>query len=117
MFINIISLTKKKNLCVTLAKSLLNNHDVEVTFVVDKEWAGKLAKFDERFKFAVIEYDNSQQENRVRDMLTGFKAYLELPLIEMANRMWSMVLEDQTVMDIDLKTGNLKEIFSPKFEC
>ena len=95
-----------KNVCVTLAKSILNNHpDVEVYFIVDKEWEGKLGKFDERFKFGVIECDN-QQENRLEKLLIENEALLKLPLLERTTvSLWTTLTGDQTGLEMDMKAG------------
>ena len=97
----------------TLAKSLLNNNDVEVYFIVDREWESKLAKLDERFKFGVIEYDNGEQKNRVLDMVNRFEDSLKLPLLERLTSLWKTFLEDKTILEIDIKSGNLER--SPIF--
>lgn len=94
----------------TLAKSLLNNPDVEITFIVDKEWEGKLVKYDDRFKFAVFEHDTSDQENRVSDMITKFEAFLKLPLLDRSIRLFTTVLEDKNILETDRKAGNLKQL-------
>ena len=90
----------------SLGKSLLNHSDVEVYFIVDEEWQGKLAKLDERFKFAVIEYDNSDQKNRIVDMLTKFETFLKLPLLDRSINMWTMVMDDKKALEMDVKCGN-----------
>ena len=91
----------------TLAKSLLNSRsDVQVYFIVDAEWEGKLAKFDDRFRFGVIEYDNSEQKNRLLDMVNRFETTLKLPQVERVISLWSTFLDDKTILDIDIKSGN-----------
>ena len=73
---------------------------------MDEEWQGKLAKLDERFKFAVIEYDNSDQKNRIVDMLTKFETFLKLPLLDRSINMWTMVMDDKKALEMDVKCGN-----------
>ena len=94
----------------TLAKTLLNNHDVEVHFIVDAEWASKLAKLDGRFKFGIIEYDNSEQKNQMLEMLNKFEAFLKLPLLERVIGLWESFLEQKTILEIDIKSGNFEII-------
>ena len=92
----------------TWAKNLLENHDVEIYFIVDEEWEGKLAKLDDRFKFAVIGYDSSEQQKRMLDLLSKIEALLKLPLLERCIRLWTTVLEDKTAAEIDLKAGRFE---------
>ena len=45
------------NVCVALAKILLDNHEdeIEIYFICDFNWQQKLTQMDKRFKFGVIE--------------------------------------------------------------
>ena len=96
----------------TLAKSLLNNHpDIEVYFITDKEWEGKLAKFDDRFKFSVIDYDNSEQKNHIGELLNKFEDSLKLPLLERSTvSLFATLLEDKTTLQMDTRAGGSRKI-------
>ena len=99
----------------TLAKSLLNNHPaIELYFIVDQEWRDKLAKLDDRFKFGVFEYDSREQEHRTSDLLEKFEVLLKRSMLERVTCLWSTILEDKTVLEIDTKAGNFEflKIFS-----
>lgn len=72
------------NVCVTIAKLLLNNYpdQVEITFVTDNPWKDKLSKLDSRFKFRTFEYDNQQQETATDELIKSLEPITKLPLVE-----------------------------------
>lgn len=72
------------NVCVTIAKVLLNNYpnDVEIIFVVDNLWKEKLSKLDSRFKFETFDYDNEDQEKHVELIMKAIEPITRLPLVE-----------------------------------
>lgn len=45
------------NVCVTIAKVLLNNYpgQVEIYFMLDEPWKEKISKLDSRFKFRTFQ--------------------------------------------------------------
>ena len=76
--------TGHTNVCVTIAKLLLNNYpdQVEITFVTDNLWKDKLSKLDSRFKFRTFEYDNQQQETATDELIKSLEPITKLPLVE-----------------------------------
>lgn len=94
------------NVCKSLAKALLDRHSdkLEVYFIVDQEWKEKLAKFDDRFKFGVIEYDNDQQQARVADMITKIEPFLSASPAKKQELAWSNFLDWDVLPEIDRKS-------------
>lgn len=72
---------------------------------MDAEWQAKLAKADSRFKFGVIDYDNTDSQNRIMDLIQKFEQCLELPLIDRTIQTWRMFLGDMSILEIDRKSG------------
>lgn len=98
----------------TLAKSLLNNHDVEVWFIADKEWAAKLAKFDDRFKFGVVDYGHDPKENRLEKLVAELDDSLKLsPFERSAVSLWTSSLENNAVLEMDMKAGSYQDYCPP----
>lgn len=96
----------EQNLCISLASTILDSHaNTEVYFIVDAEWQTRLAKADSRFKFGVIEYDTSDSQNRIMDLIQKFEKYLELSLIDRTVETWKVFLGDMSILEIDRKSG------------
>ena len=79
------------NVCVTIAKVLLNNYadQVEITFLLDNQWKEKLSKLDSRFKFRTFEYDKPEQENHVANLLEKLEPVTKLPLVLRMGTLWN----------------------------
>jgi len=101
------------NVCASIGTVLLNNHpdDIEIYFIADEQWAEKLAKIDKRFKFGIIDYDNKDQEFRMIELVNKIEKTVYLSLVERMKVVWSIFMQDKTVMDIDRKSDEkIKEI-------
>lgn len=71
---------------------------------MDQEWEEKLKKFDSRFKFGVIEYDNDQQKERVLSMITKIEPFLSAPVVTKMELAWNNFLDWSVLPEIDKKS-------------
>ena len=94
------------NVCKSLAKLLLDKYSdkLEIYFIVDAEWQGKLANFDERFKFGVIEYDNDQQKERIQDIVAKTEPLLSATCVVKQENAWINFLDWNVLPEIDRKS-------------
>ena len=67
---------------------------------------------DARFKFGLIEYDNSEAQTRIMDLIQKFEQYLELPLVDRYIKTLNCFLGDMSILEIDRKSSKLSEPMS-----
>lgn len=105
------------NVCVSLAKSILDNHSdkVDVYFVCNEEWEAKLRKMDDRFKLAKYEYKTNEAKNRTSHMIDSFKAFLKKPHLEKVIGIWHILLEDKAIVEIDALSREQIRKINPDF--
>ena len=98
------------NVCVTIAKVLLNNYpgQVEIYFLLDPIWQEKISKLDSRFKFKVFQYDRKEQENQTTDFMDLLEPITKLPLVQRMGSLWTSFADQRDdELEWDRRIGDL----------
>ena len=117
VFYSILS-TGHLQVCASIGKALLDkkDSDYEVTFIVDKRWPKTLAKIDERFKFAVVEYELQNMGMRMGKLIKNLEDSLKMNEYDRIYNIWKIfVFEDELFMLIDEKSEEKIKEINPDF--